>query len=90
MRKSIATQENTAMIVTEKIEQSNCHECNDAVRRIVYAELCGFKVELCSRCAEDLRLKLGKALGVGGRSRARDRVKKKRCGGGTEIWDDLT
>jgi len=78
------------MIVTEKIEQSNCYECNDAVRRIVCVEFCVMEFELCSRCAEDLRLKLGKALGVGGRSRARDRVKKKRCGGGTEIWDDLT
>jgi hypothetical protein len=45
---------------------------------------------LCPACAEDLRLKLGKALGVSGRSRSRDRKKKIRCGGNTEIWEDLT
>jgi len=79
------------MIVTEKIEKTNCDVCNDEIRLVVHVELYfGTVFDICPKCAEDLRLKLGKALGVGGRSRARDRKKKQRCGGGTEIWEDLT
>ena len=77
-------------IVREEVTtfSSTCDECQAPVKIYYVIEWRGLKIELCMRCAEDLRTKLTQVLHAG---RAPRRKKQQpRTGGAREAWDDVT